>query len=83
MNEFLASVVGALNAIIAFVILGAGVLGALAALSQQNGVLLAVGCIVGALFAAVLVCGVLALVIDIRNSNREIVRLLQHGGGPR
>ncbi len=77
MNEFLASVVSALNALIAICIIAIGVLVGIVALGQRDGALVALASIAGSVIAAVLVCGVLALFIDIRNSNREIVRLLQ------
>jgi len=77
MNHFLASMVSGLNAVIAvlIIIVFAGI-GAAASDQAQASPL--VGLILGGLsglVVATLVCGLLALMIDIRNTLRELVEL--------
>ena len=62
MNRFLANVIGAANSAIAFIIIGAGTLVGLT--RGPDGALL--GFVVG-FVVALLVCGLLALVIDMHN----------------
>jgi hypothetical protein len=79
MNRFLADALGKLNALIAGVIILLGVIIGLASLfSQSGGFFIMLGSILGSIVVAVLVCGLLALVIDIRNSNREILEQLRN-----
>ena len=80
MNRFLADAVSALNAILACAIILVGLLAGLAASNQSGGSFIMVATILGSILVSVLVCGLLALVIDIRNSNREIVELLKRRG---
>ena len=62
MNRFLANVIGAANSAIAFIIIGAGTLVGLTR-GPDGGLL---GFVVG-FVVALLVCGLLALVIDMHN----------------
>jgi len=72
MNKFLADCVGVLNGLVAVVIIGACTIADLIAdRSTVGGGYFIVGILVG-LVVATLVCGVLALLVDIRN---ELVRI--------
>jgi hypothetical protein len=75
MNRFLANAVGFLNALIAVVIIVAGaVAGAI-----QGLVYAVIGAVLG-LAVAVLICGLLALALDIRNELVQIRKALTHTG---
>lgn len=73
MNHFLASVLAAMNAVLAFAIIVVG--GYLGATYGESAVLGLILGLVGGIVAAVLVCGLLALLLDIRAELRELVVL--------
>jgi len=68
MNSFLADVVGFVNGLLGFLIIA---FGAVLGYSAAEGVGLLLGALAG-LIAAVLVCGALAILIDIRNKLVQI-----------
>jgi hypothetical protein len=88
MNRFLADCVGALNALLAGVIIVGCAIGIPPIISQQGSVygvgtpapgtflLIAVSAVVG-VFVAIFVCGLLAIAIDARNTLRLILAKLE------
>lgn len=90
MNRFLASAIGKINALVAWAMIiglpiGGGIFGGMVPVGMGGTVSFvggAVGFLAGLLLgfiSAVLVCGTLALLIDIRDSLREILRLRKRG----
>jgi hypothetical protein len=71
MNRFLANAVGFLNALVAIIII---VVGAVAG-AKYGDFYLVIGAVIG-LAAAILICGLLALAVDIRNELVQIRKAL-------
>jgi hypothetical protein len=80
MNHFLASVLAAMNAILALaIIVGGAIFGATYGQNAVLGLIIGLG---GGIVAAVLVCGLLALLLDIRAELRELVVLARRSQVP-
>jgi hypothetical protein len=78
MNRFLADALSRINALIACAIILIGVLvGLVALINQSGGFFIMLGTILGSILVSVFLCGLLALIIDIRNINREILEQLR------
>jgi TRAP-type C4-dicarboxylate transport system permease small subunit len=78
-NSMLASILSTINALLALVIIVVGA-GAGSSLATEQGYSSGLGIafgLVGGLLIAVMVCGVLALLIDIRAGIKEVAHLLK------
>ena len=83
-NSMLASILSTFNALLALaiVLVGAGFGSSYATEEGYSSGLGILAGLVGGLLVAVMVCGVLALLIDIRAGIKEMAHIMKQHGGP-